>query len=87
MVRGSPSRRRRLYAQFKAQLKNKLSPEQYYRFFYALGDFSDPAGPANSGLDPDAGSAGTGHLPAPGHDENPQRRIAWEFMRQHYDEI
>ena len=30
---GSPE----LYAQFKEQLKNTKSPEQYYQYFYALG--------------------------------------------------
>ncbi len=32
-----------LYNQFKAQLQNAKSPEQYYRYFYALGEFPQPA--------------------------------------------
>ena len=35
---GSPE----LYAQFKAQMKNTKSPEEYYRYFYALGEFPQP---------------------------------------------
>ena len=56
-----------LYAQYKAQLQKQLSPEQYYRFFYALGDFSDPAlAQQTLGLDPDARSAWPGHSSSAG---------------------
>jgi aminopeptidase N len=78
-----------LYNQYKAQLQKQLPPEQYYRFFYALGDFSDPA-LAQQTLDwtLTAEVRGQDIYLLQGLVGNPQTRdLAWEFVRQHYDEI
>jgi aminopeptidase N/puromycin-sensitive aminopeptidase len=78
-----------LYGQYRAQLQRQLPPEQYYRFFYSLGDFPDPA-LAQKTLDwtltPEV--RGQDIYLLDGLVANPQTRdLAWEFVRQHYDEI
>jgi aminopeptidase N len=78
-----------LYGQYKAQLQKQLPPEQYYGFFYAMGDFSDRA-LAQQTLDwtltPEV--RGQDIYLLQGLVGNPKTRdLAWEFVRQHYDEI
>ena len=50
-----------LYDQFKAQMQKAKSPEQYYRYFYALAEFPQAAADqADTGLDADPGGARPG---------------------------
>ena len=82
---GSPE----LYAQFKAQLKNTKSPEQYYRYFYALGEFRQPEliqQTLDSTLTSEVRNQDLYMLPRMMN--NPAAEtMAWDFMRQHYDEL
>jgi len=82
---GSPE----LYAQFKAQLKNTKSPEQYYRYFYALGQFSHPElirQTLDSSLTAEVRGQDLGLLPR--MMGNPAAEtMTWDFMRQHFDEL
>jgi aminopeptidase N/puromycin-sensitive aminopeptidase len=78
-----------LYAQYKAQLEKKLSPESHYLFFYGLAEFPDAA-LAQQTLD-------WSLTPAVRNQDlyligalagNPATRpVAWEFVRTHYDAI
>jgi len=82
---GSPE----LYAQFKAQLKNTKSPEQYYRYFYALGEFPQTAliqETLDSTLTPDVRSQDLYLLPRM-MDNPPAETMTWDFMQQHFDEL
>jgi len=78
-----------LYNQFKAQLKNAKSPEQYYGYFYALADFNQPQLTKET-LDWTLTSDVRGQdlyilLPLLG---NPASQDAtWSFMRAHFDEL
>jgi aminopeptidase N/puromycin-sensitive aminopeptidase len=78
-----------LYSQFKAQLPNAKSPQDYYRYFYALAAFPEPAltketmestlTPAVRGQDLYVLLALLG---------NPTSQDAtWDFMRAHFDEL
>ena len=82
---GSPE----LYAQFKAQLKDTKSPEQYYRYFYALGEFSQPE-LIKQTLDSTLTSEVRGQdlFLLPRMMQNPAAEdMTWDFMRQHFDDI
>ena len=82
---GSPE----LYAQFKAQLKNTKSPEQYYRYFYALGEFPQPAliqQTLDSTLTSEVRNQDLYMLPRMMNNP-PAETMTWDFMRQHYDEL
>ena len=78
-----------LYSQFKAQLPNAKSPQEYYRYFYALASFPEAAltketmestlTPAVRGQDLYVLLALLG---------NPTSQDAtWDFMRAHFDEL
>ncbi len=78
-----------LYNQFKAQLQKVHSPQEYYRYFYALAQFPEPAlsketmestlTPAVRGQDLYVLLALLG---------NPKSQDAtWDFMRAHFDEL
>ena len=78
-----------LYQQYKAQLQKVKSPQQYYRFFYALADFPQPA-LIKQTLD------STLTADVRGQDlyllinllANPASQNAtWDFMRQNIDEL
>ncbi len=78
-----------LYNQFKAQMKTAKSPEQYYRYFRALGDFPEPKlidETLASTLTPAVRSQDLYMLP--GMMQNPAARDAtWDFMRKNYDAL
>jgi len=78
-----------LYAQYKAQLDKKLSPESYYLFFYGLAGFPDAA-LAQATLDWSLTPAVRNQdlYLIGGLTDNPVTRpIAWDFIRTHYDAI
>ena len=79
-----------LYDEFLAATKTAKSPEQYYRFLFALARFSDPALLTRTlefALTPDVrGQDFSGLLSAVM--TNPAgTNIAWDFDRQHWTEI
>jgi len=78
-----------LYQQYKAQLKKVETPQQYYRFFYALAEFPQPALIKQT-------LASTLTAEVRGQDleilvnllANPtSQNASWDFMRQNFDEI
>ncbi|HZL65976.1 MAG TPA: M1 family metallopeptidase, partial [Candidatus Limnocylindrales bacterium] len=78
-----------LYNQFKAQMQKVKSPQEYYRYFYALADFSQPVliqQTLDSTLTPEV--RGQDLYILIGLLGNPvSQNAAWDFMRQHFDEI
>ena len=78
-----------LYNQFKAQMQKVKSPQQYYRYFYALADFSQPA-LIQQMLD------STLTQEVRGQDlyiligllrNRASQNAAWDFMREHFDDL
>jgi hypothetical protein len=78
-----------LYNQFKSQMKDAKSPEQYYRYFNALAEFREPEliqQTLDWTLTPDV--RGQDLFVLLNVIGNPKgQTAAWDFMRQHYDEI
>ena len=77
-----------LYNQFKAQLKKVKSPQQYYRFFYALAEFPQPAlikQTLESTLTPAVRGQDLYDSGAPAGESRPARMQTWDFMRQNFD--
>jgi aminopeptidase N/puromycin-sensitive aminopeptidase len=78
-----------LYNQFKAQMPKVKSPQQYYRYFYALADFPQPVliqQTLDSTLTQEV--RGQDLYILIGLLRNPaSQNAAWDFMRQHFDEI
>jgi aminopeptidase N/puromycin-sensitive aminopeptidase len=78
-----------LYNQFKAHMQKASSPQEYYRYFYALADFPQPAliqQTLDSTLTPEV--RGQDLYVLTGLLRNPvSQDAAWDFMRQHFDEI
>jgi aminopeptidase N/puromycin-sensitive aminopeptidase len=78
-----------LYSQFKAQMKDAKTPEMYYRYFYALGEFPEHdliQQTIASTLTPDVRGQDLHILT--NMMENPEARdAAWEFMRKNYDAL
>jgi aminopeptidase N/puromycin-sensitive aminopeptidase len=78
-----------LYNQFKAQMQKVKSPQQYYRYFYALADFPQPVliqQTLDSTLTQEV--RGQDLYILIGLLRNPaSQNAAWDFMRQHFDEI
>lgn len=78
-----------LYAQYKAQLQKKLSPEAYYLYFYSLASFPSSALGQQTldwSLTPDVRNQDLFILSA--LVQNPATRdVAWDFLRTHYDAI
>ncbi|HUI83347.1 MAG TPA: M1 family metallopeptidase [Candidatus Binatia bacterium] len=78
-----------LYRQFRAQMQKAASPEQYYQFFYAQSEFTQPELTKET-LDSTLTPAVRGQdlyilLPLLG---NPASQDAtWDFMRSHFDEL
>ncbi|MGA3212679.1 MAG: M1 family metallopeptidase [Terriglobales bacterium] len=74
-----------LYNQFKAQLKNTKSPEQYYRYFFALAQFQEPEliqMTLEWSLGPDVRSQDLRIVAAVAG--SPDGRMpAWNFLREH----
>ena len=78
-----------LYAQYRAQLQKQLSPEVYYRFFYNLAEFPDPALARQTvawSLTPEVRSQDLYILQRIAGNTQTQE-VGWDFIRQHYDEI
>jgi len=78
-----------LYNQFKAQMQKVKSPQEYYRYFYGLADFPQPALIQQT-------LASTLTQEVRGQDlyiligllRNPaSQNAAWDFMRGHFDEL
>ena len=78
-----------LYNQFKAHLKNTKSPEEYYRYFYALGEFPQQnliQQTLASTLTPDVRGQDLYLLPQ--MMQYPAARdVTWNFMQQNYHAI
>jgi aminopeptidase N/puromycin-sensitive aminopeptidase len=78
-----------LYQEFKAQMQNAKSPEQYYRYFQALGQFQQPEliqETLASTLTPAVRGQDLYRLPQ--MMSNPAAQDAvWNFMRQNYDSL
>jgi len=78
-----------LYNQFKAQMQKVKSPQQYYRYFYALADFSQPAliqQMLDSTLTQEV--RGQDLYILIGLLRNPaSQNAAWDFMREHFDDL
>jgi len=78
-----------LYQQFKAQMKTAKSPEQYYRYFQSLADFSEPTlvnETLASTLTSEVRSQDLRILPE--LMQNPDARQAtWDFMRKNYNAL
>jgi aminopeptidase N/puromycin-sensitive aminopeptidase len=78
-----------LYNQFKAQMQKVKSPQQYYRYFYGLADFSQPAliqQTLDSTLTKEV--RGQDLYILIGLLQNPASQdAAWDFMREHFDEL
>ena len=78
-----------LYAQYRAQLKNNLSPEAHYLFFHALAEFPSPELAQQTlswSLTPEVRNQDLYILDS--LVDNPSTRVvSWDFMRQHFDEV
>ena len=78
-----------LYKQFKAQMRDAKSPEEYYRYFHSLSEFREPDlinETLASTLTPQVRGQDLGILAS--MTENPaSRSAAWDFMRKNYDAI
>ncbi len=78
-----------LYNQFKAQMQKVKSPGEYYRYFYALADFPQPAliqETLDSTLTPQV--RGQDLYILIGLLRNPDsQNAAWDFMRQNFDPL
>jgi aminopeptidase N len=78
-----------LYQQYKAELQKVKSPQQYYRFFYGLAEFPQPAlirQTLASTLTPEV--RGQDLYVLINLLSNPSsQNMAWDFMRQNFDEI
>ncbi len=78
-----------LYNQFKAQMQKVKSPHEYYQYFYALADFSQPA-VIQQTLDSTLTSEVRGQdlYVLIGLLRNPASQNAtWDFMRQNFDPL
>jgi aminopeptidase N/puromycin-sensitive aminopeptidase len=78
-----------LYNQFKAQMKDAKSPEEYYRYFYALAEFPQTnliQQTLDWTLTPEVRGQDLFVLFSALGNPNGQT-LTWDFMRQHYDEI
>jgi aminopeptidase N/puromycin-sensitive aminopeptidase len=78
-----------LYNEFKAQMKAAKTPEMYYRYFHALGEFQQPdliQQTLAMSLTPEVRGQDLYMLPR--MMDNPAAEDAtWNFMRQNYDAI
>jgi aminopeptidase N len=78
-----------LYAQFKAKMKDAKTPEQYYRYFYALGQFRQPdliKQTLEATLTPEVRSQDLYVLPRMMENQAAQDQT-WDFMRQNFNEL
>jgi aminopeptidase N len=78
-----------LYAQFKAQLNTANSPERYYRYFYALGEFPQPdliTQTLDASLTSEVRSQDL-HRLAQMMQSPAATNLTWDFLQQHFDEI
>jgi aminopeptidase N len=78
------------YDQILAQLKANDSPEQYYRYFYTLAQFSDPKllqRTLDYALTPAVRSQDTLGLIASVMGNPAGDKLAWDFVRAHWSEI
>jgi aminopeptidase N len=78
-----------LYQQYRAQLKTAKTPQLYYRFFYALAEFPQPAltkQTLDSALTPEVRSQDMFIL-ANLLDRPASQNATWDFMRQNSAEI
>jgi aminopeptidase N/puromycin-sensitive aminopeptidase len=78
-----------IYAQYRAQLKKNLPPEAHRVFFYALAEFPSPELAQQTlswSLTPDVRNQDLYIFDS--LLDNPSiRRVSWDFMRQHFDEV
>ncbi len=78
-----------LYNQFKAQMKDAKSPEQYYRYFRSLTEFQEPKlieETLASSLTPEV--RGQDLYMLSNMMQNPAaRETTWDFMRKNYDAL
>jgi aminopeptidase N/puromycin-sensitive aminopeptidase len=79
-----------LYDEFLAASKTAKSPEEYYRFLFALARFSDPALLTRTleyALTPDVRGQDFSGLLSTVMTNPAGTNIAWDFDRQHWKEI
>jgi aminopeptidase N/puromycin-sensitive aminopeptidase len=79
-----------LYNEFLAATKTAQSPEEYYRFLYALARFSDPALLTRTleyALTSNVRGQDFGSLLGTVMTYPAGTALAWDFARQHWDEI
>jgi aminopeptidase N len=78
------------YDKLIAAMKNPRSPEEYYLYFFALPQFSDPKllqRTLDYAISPDVRSQDALQL-ITGVLSNPEgERLAWDFIRQHWTEV
>jgi aminopeptidase N len=79
-----------LYDRYMAAIKNPKSPEEYYTYLFALGQFSDPkllGRTLEYAISPDVRSQDTLQLVG-GVLRNPAgEKLAWDFIQTHWDAI
>jgi aminopeptidase N len=79
-----------LYEEVLAATKTAKTPEEYYRFLYALAGFSDPALLARTleyALTPNVRGQDFGSLLGAVMNNPAGTQLAWDFARQHWEEI
>jgi aminopeptidase N len=78
-----------LYNQFMAELKTAKDPEQYYRYFYALASFRQPAllqRTLDYALTPEVRNQDLGIVSAVVGNPYGQQ-VGWEFITTHHDQL
>jgi aminopeptidase N len=78
------------YNRLMAAIKNPKSPEEYYTYFFALGQFGDPKlleRTLDYAISPDVRSQDALQLVS-GVMQNPAgQKLAWDFVQSHWDAI
>ena len=78
-----------LYNQFKAAMKDAKSPQQYYRYFYALASFPQPElskQTMESTLTPEVRGQDL-YILLTLLGNPPSQDATWDFMRSHFDQL
>ena len=79
-----------LYDQMMAHVRENQPPEQYYRYFYNLARFTDPAlvqRTLDYALSPAVRSQDSLNLIAAVMDTTAGERLGWKFVRSHWTQI
>jgi aminopeptidase N len=79
-----------LYDQMMAHIRENQAPDQYYRYFYNLTHFTDPAllqRTLDYALSPAVRSQDSLNLIASVMDTPAGEKLAWSFVRSHWDQI